>query len=312
MGGDVTIRSALDFGSEFTLTLRARPTERRIETTEELPQITSTDILRGRRILLVDDNLVNRRVARLFLDPLDVHITEAQNGLEAIHHLEKATFDLVLLDVHMPVMDGRECIRHIRTSQEAWSAVPVIALTADAMSGDREKYLALGMSGYAAKPINQNDLFGEMARVMAAATPVRAEPAPAAPTLPEPVEAGVRHQLQEASFEQLREAWIECVEQQFDRLLALLRDDAADAVSAEDIFRAAHDCKAQARMFDFELMGEIASDLCEALRGHGTSLTQEQRRMATAHVGSLAHIITRRLEGDGGTEGEAIRLRLIA
>jgi hypothetical protein len=190
--------------------------------------------------------------------------------------------------------------------------VPVVALTADAMSGDREKYLALGMSGYAAKPINQNDLFGEMARVMAAANPVLPEPAPVEPKAPEPAEGGVRHQLQEASFEQLREAWVECVEQQFDRLLAMLLDDAADAISPEDIFRAAHDCKAQARMFDFELMGEIASDLCEALRGHGPSLTPDQRRLATAHVRSLAHIISRRLEGDGGTEGEAIRLRLTA
>ena len=73
-----------------------------------------------------------------------MRIVEATNGKEALAALDRETFDMVLLDVHMPVMDGTETIRHIRASDAAWSNVPVIALTADAMTGDKERYLAHG------------------------------------------------------------------------------------------------------------------------------------------------------------------------
>src|SRR5690606_33445749 len=107
--------------------------------------------LRGARVLLTDDNAVNRQVVRLFLQPQGAIIVEATNGAEALRALETQPFDLVLLDVHMPVMDGVETIKRIRASSEPWRALPVIALTADAMSGDRERLIALGMSAYVAK-----------------------------------------------------------------------------------------------------------------------------------------------------------------
>jgi CheY-like chemotaxis protein len=124
-------------------------------------------VLNGSRILLVDDNAVNRQVVKLFLKLLDVRVTEAANGKEALEVLRKEDFDIVLLDVHMPVMDGTETIKAIRGSQEAWSGIPTIALTADAMSGDRERYLAMGMTDYLAKPIDQRELLSKMARVLA-------------------------------------------------------------------------------------------------------------------------------------------------
>jgi CheY-like chemotaxis protein len=97
-------------------------------------------------------------VVSLFLAELAPRIVEAVNGQEALERLAEAPFDIVLLDVHMPVMDGRETIRRIRTSGQPWSSVPVIALTADAMSGDRERYLAIGMTDYVSKPIDQREL----------------------------------------------------------------------------------------------------------------------------------------------------------
>jgi CheY-like chemotaxis protein len=72
----------------------------------------------------------------------------------------------MLLDVHMPVMDGPETIRHIRAGRAAWRDLPVIALTADAMAGDKEGLLSLGMSGYVAKPIEQRELMREIHRVL--------------------------------------------------------------------------------------------------------------------------------------------------
>lgn len=125
-----------------------------------------TNSLRGLRVLIVDDNAVNRRVARLLIEPQGLVATEAENGREGLDILEREAFDLVLLDMHMPVMDGREAIKFIRASNEPWNKIPVIALTADAMSGDREKCLDLGMDGYVPKPVDQRELFVEILEVM--------------------------------------------------------------------------------------------------------------------------------------------------
>jgi DNA-binding response OmpR family regulator len=74
--------------------------------------------------------------------------------------------DLVLLDIHMPVLDGIQTLKRIRSSSEPWRDVPVIALTADAMSGDRERYLAEGMDGYLSKPIDKLDLMIEIQKLL--------------------------------------------------------------------------------------------------------------------------------------------------
>jgi CheY-like chemotaxis protein len=84
---------------------------------------------------------------------------EAANGIEALARLAEQPFDIVLLDVHMPVMDGKEAIRRIRASGQPWKDIPVIALTADAMSGDREKLSSRwAWSDYVSKPIDAREL----------------------------------------------------------------------------------------------------------------------------------------------------------
>ena len=169
MGGDVTVISQLGTGSTFTLTFRASavasaklmPAAPR-DQENRLPLAS----LLGLKILLVDDNAVNRSVARLLLAPSGVVVTEAANGQEALDYLAEQQFHLVLLDVHMPVMDGPETIRHIRATHASWRHVPVIALTADAMSGDKERLLSIGMTGYVSKPIEQRALIQEIHRVL--------------------------------------------------------------------------------------------------------------------------------------------------
>lgn len=112
--------------------------------------------------MLVDDHPINRKVVQLFLKPFGLAIIEAGNGVEALELLETETFDIVLMDVHMPVMNGREAVRHIRANGLPSAGIPIIALTADAMTGDREKYLSDGMDGYVSKPIEQRELFAAM------------------------------------------------------------------------------------------------------------------------------------------------------
>jgi signal transduction histidine kinase/ActR/RegA family two-component response regulator len=165
MGGDVTVDSEPGLGSTFTLTFLAEAVNAdALAPGDDLPPPPAavaevkTRNLRGIKILLVDDNAVNRQVAKLFTAQFSPKFVEAINGQEALDRLHDEAFDLVLLDVHMPVMDGKETIRRIRSSAEPWRDIPVIALTADAMSGDRERYLALGMSDYVSKPLDQKEL----------------------------------------------------------------------------------------------------------------------------------------------------------
>lgn len=167
MGGDVEVESEPGKGSVFKLTMVVEPA-RTAPAAEVQDQLCAPRRVarRGRRILLVDDHPLNRRVARLFLEPEGYVVTEAEDGQQALERLREQQFDLVLLDAHMPVLDGIETLKRIRASGEPWKDMPVVALTADAMSGDRERYLSVGMDGYLAKPIEQHALLTEVARLL--------------------------------------------------------------------------------------------------------------------------------------------------
>jgi signal transduction histidine kinase/AmiR/NasT family two-component response regulator len=166
MGGDATVISTPGIGSTFTVTVRAFASCSNTASMPPLLDRPDSARLHGLRVLLVDDNAINRHVARLLLAPTGVVVTEAANGQEALDRLAEQLFDLVLLDVHMPVMNGTDAIKHIRAAEAPWRDIPVIALTADAMSGDRERLLSIGMSGYASKPIDQAALVNEIRRLM--------------------------------------------------------------------------------------------------------------------------------------------------
>ena len=117
--------------------------------------------LRGARVLLVEDNEVNREIAVSILSHAGMVFSTAHNGLQALECLRQQTFDGVLMDCQMPEMDGYEATRAIR--QEArWRDLPVIAMTANAMAGDRERALAAGMNDHIAKPVNVQELFGKL------------------------------------------------------------------------------------------------------------------------------------------------------
>ncbi|MFT5774738.1 response regulator [Hyphomonas sp.] len=167
MGGDITCTSNPGEGSVFSFSFEARLAEAPPETSPA-PKSSHGRIapsLRGLRALIVDDNEINRRVARAALEPRGLTVIDGSSGEEALAILANETVDFVLLDVHMPGMDGPETLKHIRESHESWSIVPVIALTADAMTGDRERYLNMGMDDYLSKPILERELLTVLSRV---------------------------------------------------------------------------------------------------------------------------------------------------
>jgi CheY-like chemotaxis protein/HPt (histidine-containing phosphotransfer) domain-containing protein len=149
---------------------------------------TSTDqpaliaSLRGARVLLVEDNEVNQELALEILGQAGITAEAANDGSEALQKLRHNRYDGVLMDCQMPVMDGYEATRAIR-KEPGWANLPVIAMTANAMEGDREKCLAAGMNDHVTKPIDTPQLLATMARWIKPSNPVQAE-RPMSPTLP--------------------------------------------------------------------------------------------------------------------------------
>ncbi len=146
-------RQPIHRGSSLRTTAR-RPSEKR-------KSLEAVGSLNGLKILLAEDNPVNRKLAVRMLEKLGHTVQSAEDGLEALAALEKQPFDVVLMDVQMPHMDGLECTRAIRARDGLLAGLPIIALIANAMEGDEEICLQAGMDGYMSKPIRW-DLLAEM------------------------------------------------------------------------------------------------------------------------------------------------------
>jgi signal transduction histidine kinase/CheY-like chemotaxis protein len=176
MGGEILVRSVVGEGSEFILILTVP-----VATTPAAPLVP---VLAGElpslRILVAEDDEVNRQVIDAFLQPGRHRVAFVLNGAEAVAAVQEQTFDLVLMDAMMPGMDGPTATAQIRALPETLARLPIIALTANAMVGDRERYLAAGMDGYVSKPINRQGLQAEIARVLGLGLTVESAP-PAAP-----------------------------------------------------------------------------------------------------------------------------------
>ncbi|HEX8330785.1 MAG TPA: response regulator [Hymenobacter sp.] len=148
--------------------------------------------LRNKQVLLVEDNRFNRQIAKTFLNHAHVQVTEAEHGAEAVELAQHRRFDLILMDIQMPVMDGYAATALLR--QQLGLATPIVALTANAVKGEREKCLSAGMNGYLTKPFKEEELLkivGEwtlLQPVAVAEMDLAADelPSPQAQAMPEP------------------------------------------------------------------------------------------------------------------------------
>ena len=161
MGGSISVHSALGKGATFRFTARFALAETDFSPLVQAspPDAAGEEERMGMRVLLVEDNRVNLRVAMGMLARLGCTVETASNGREAVERFANGPYDLVLMDCHMPEMDGFEATAAIRAAEAAGGRrTPIVALTANAIEGDRERCLAAGMDDYLAKPIRLADV----------------------------------------------------------------------------------------------------------------------------------------------------------
>jgi PAS domain S-box-containing protein len=161
MDGKISVVSEKNKGTTVSFILRLLK-----GSMEDLPEKTDmevdTTLLNGKKILITDDNEINRLLASTILLNFGAHITEASNGEEAIERLKTENYDLILMDVQMPVMDGLEATQLIRKNTK--DRIPIIALTAFALKGDNQKCFDAGMDDYLSKPFEEIQLLEVVSR----------------------------------------------------------------------------------------------------------------------------------------------------
>jgi CheY-like chemotaxis protein/two-component sensor histidine kinase len=162
MGGDITVESTLGQGSTFTVIIQCAE-GRTLQPADFLPPSERRSArFSGRRVLVVDDDAVNRRLCVLQISRLGLEVEAVDGGDEAVSRCAKKSFAAVLMDVQMPGMDGLEATRRIRALDS--HRMPIIAFTANVMPDDREKCLAAGMDDYLSKPLQLDDLTAALER----------------------------------------------------------------------------------------------------------------------------------------------------
>ncbi|WP_187631977.1 PAS domain S-box protein [Hymenobacter lutimineralis] len=237
MGGEIEIDSQKHQGTRSQFTLRLA-----IGTAADLPQktlITSAtrERLRGQRVLLVEDNHFNRQIAKGFLQNSGLVVVEAENGAAAVELARDHAFDAILMDVQMPIMNGLEATAYLR--HQLGLVTPIIALTANAIKGEREKCLKAGMNDYLAKPFQEEELLKLLCLWTLGESTLEPGPAPATALAPTPAPAlynlDIVHKIGQgdASFTVLMlESFIESCQEAITELEAAVAAQSSDAMRA--------------------------------------------------------------------------------
>ena len=168
MGGQIGVDSTEGVGSTFWFTICCETARGK---TQAGSGPVSSDRLRGvgrpLSILVAEDNVVNQEVITMTLESDGHVVTCVGNGAEAVHAVQEASYDLILMDIQMPDMDGVTAVKRIRELPGRVADIPIVALTANGMVGDRESYLAAGMNDHAVKPIEADKIFSTIRRIVA-------------------------------------------------------------------------------------------------------------------------------------------------
>lgn len=169
-GGELWVESRLNQGTGFRFIIPYKKMDMQ-PVTNELQPVSNYKILGKKNVLVAEDVELNQFLAKHIMQSWGFEVTIAPNGLKAVEILEQKDFDLILMDIQMPEMDGitaTQCIRKLNNRQKA--SIPIIALTANALKGDSDTYLQAGMNDYLSKPFTEESLFNVIQRNLSAAT----------------------------------------------------------------------------------------------------------------------------------------------
>jgi PAS domain S-box-containing protein len=178
-GGSIEVKSQIGAGTTFSFTLSFKKPDSLAEYDEDM--LESEPELQNIRILVVEDILLNQLLMKTLLDDFDIQRDIAENGKVAIEMLKNKKYDVVLMDLHMPVMNGFEATEYIRNEMK--SDIPIIALTADVTTVDMTKCKLVGMNDYIAKPVDEKLLYSKIASVLKRPGTTKSIPAAVAPII---------------------------------------------------------------------------------------------------------------------------------
>lgn len=175
--GTIAFTSKEYAGTEFSFTIPYAVSQERAETPEEIPAESPALFEKKYRVLLAEDNVLNQKLTTTLLKGFGLDCQVAGDGAEALEKLQKEKFDLVLMDIQMPVLDGYHATQRLR--QELELTLPVIAMTAHSMEGELQKCMSFGMNGYISKPFKEEELYQMMRKYLGKETDNTRKPVPA-------------------------------------------------------------------------------------------------------------------------------------
>jgi len=294
MGGDIGVTSVPGEGSRFVVELpRVDLPAPRVEAPAALRDVPVTAAV-DRLVLVADDNAVNRDYTGAVLERLGHRVVFAGNGAEAVAVVRAQAVDLVLMDLHMPEVDGLAATRSIRQLDGPRAAVPVVALTADAFADTRAACLAAGMNDFAAKPVSPAELADLLARHTAASAALTAPPHPPAARgmdlaalVDLRILGDVFRLLSAHKLDSLADRFVTEARDSVDRMHAALGKG-----DHETMHRCAHSCKGMAASLGLKALADAAA--------------QVQQAAAAADAAALAPALSE-LEGLIGPSRQALR-----
>ena len=292
MSGTLGVESQLGMGSRFWFSLPMPQVTPQWVVPELKPLIPSQG-----RILLVEDSPTNQIVARALLERVGCHVEVVDNGVDALERVQQQPFDLVLMDISMPGMDGMEATRQIRALGGELAQLPIVAMTAHAFAQDRANCLAAGMNDYLSKPLQRERLHEVVGRWLYAAEPAREAPAPLVPDVSawvtQPIlELSILETLQaETTPEVLQQVVSLYIQELGERSAAL-----SDAMAEQDASLAAahaHAIKSSSGALGAMALYQAASELERACRQPQMALANQIHQQLPALIeqtqGRLQH-----------------------